>query len=341
MTYGSINIEEILRSYEKNRLNNKRLLQERREEIYALIPRIEVIDSSSKMSYIEAAKKRALGIAAAPDTPADKQRLKEEKASLLKQHGYPEDYLEPIYTCPICKDTGYVEADSSNTAPVKKCSCFTDQIVSGLYIQSNLSRILEKENFDTFDLSYYSTQKNGQQYSPHENISSILKKSKEFASGFDSKTENRGNILIYGETGMGKTFLTNCIAKELLDNGHSVLYLSANELFEKVLGGFVMKEQKELEDLYRFVYNSELLIIDDLGTELTNNFVLSQLFELINRREISGLSTLISTNLTVSQLSERYGERIMSRIVANYTVFYMYGDNIRYQKRKNAINKNS
>ena len=99
-----------------------------------------------------------------------------------------------------------------------------------------------------------------------------------------------------------------------------------------------MNQKNELEDLYKYIYNSELLIIDDLGTELTNNFVLSQLFEIINQRHISGLATLISTNLSMKQLRDKYSERIMSRIVANYTVFNIYGDNIRYQKRKQAIN---
>ena len=99
-----------------------------------------------------------------------------------------------------------------------------------------------------------------------------------------------------------------------------------------------MQQKIELEDLYKYIYNCELLIIDDLGTELTNSFVQSQLFEIINKRELSGLSTLISTNLSMLQLRDKYSERIMSRIVANYTVFNIYGDNIRYQKRKKAIN---
>ena len=123
-----------------------------------------------------------------------------------------------------------------------------------------------------------------------------------------------------------------------MDRKHSVFYLSANELFEDILAGHIMKNDNDYTDLYNFIYNCELLIIDDLGTELTNNFVLSELFEIINKRSIIGKSTLISTNLSIKQLRDRYTERIMSRIVDNYTVFNMYGDNIRYQKRKQAIN---
>ncbi|MCM1272548.1 MAG: ATP-binding protein [Clostridium sp.] len=345
MNYSSLNIEEILRGYEKRRLENKRQLQKRREQIYALIPRIEEIDGTSTSLYIEAARNRVLHTAdrqTTGDTKSTNRALRQEKETLLKKHGYPSDYLDPIYTCRLCHDTGYVEADdSSSQTLVRKCTCFTNQIIDALYLSSNLDKVLEQENFDTFDMSYYSKEKSDQQFSPHENMGNILKRSREFTKSFEVKERDRGNILMYGETGMGKTFLTNCIAKELLDKGHSVLYLSANELFETILSSYVMNQKTEFAELYNYIYNSELLIIDDLGTELTNNFVLSQLFEIINQRSIKGVSTLISSNLTMTGLRERYSERIVSRIIADYTVFYMYGDNIRYQKRKKTITSNT
>lgn len=334
MTSKPLSIENILHEYEKIRLNNKRLLQERKEKIYSEIPRISDIDSESTFSYLDVARMRVLG----QDNTKEKtslasyknRELAKEKALLLEQHGYPSDYLDPIYNCKKCQDTGYIAQE--------KCSCFITRIIDSLYIQSNLSNILEKENFKTFSFEYYSKEKPiDKQYSPFENVSSIVEHSKKFVKRFSTQELDRGNLLIYGETGLGKTFLTNCIAKDLLDSGHSVLYLSAGELFESVLAGYLMNQKIELEDLFRYIYNSELLIIDDLGTELTNNFVLSQLFEIINQRGISGRSTLISTNLSMKQLRDRYSERIMSRIIANYTVFNMYGDNIRYQKRKKEI----
>lgn len=335
MTYNTLNIEDILHEYEQTRLNNKRLLQKRRDKIYSEIPRISEIDSTAAVSYLQAARLRVMGQDAdkshTKTTKSANRALTSEKQQLLVNAGYPADYLDPIYNCPICQDTGYVNQ--------QKCSCFVNRIVDALYLQSNLKNILAKENFNTFSLEYYSKEiPADKQYSPYENISNILERSKDFTQRFEDTKSERGNLLIYGETGLGKTFLTNCIAKALLDNGHSVLYLSAGELFESVLAGYIMNQKFELEDLYRYIYNSELLIIDDLGTELTNNFVLSQLFEIINKRETGGLSTLISTNLTMKQLRDRYSERIMSRIIANYTVFNIYGDNIRYQKRKKAIN---
>lgn len=335
MNKETMSIEDILHTYERNRLANKRILQERKEEIYALIPRIDEISKTQALSYLEVARRRVRGESSLDTCSMQEANrlLTEEKKELLVQAGYPEDYLEPIYTCPKCQDTGYVGQE--------KCSCFIDQIIDTLYLQSNLKNILAKENFGSFQMEYYSKDVDGdKEFSSYDNMSKVVEKSKNFVKSFEEKNRERGNILIYGETGMGKTFLSNCIAKELLDKKHTVLYLSANELFEDVLAGYLMQQKKHLEDLYQYVYNCELLIIDDLGTELTNSFVSSQLFEIINKRELSGLSTLISTNLTMMQLRDRYSERVMSRLIANYTVFNIYGDNIRYQKRKKAINKN-
>ncbi|MBQ9277938.1 MAG: ATP-binding protein [Lachnospiraceae bacterium] len=328
-----MSIEDIIHEYEQIRLNNFRKSQERKEEIYNKIPRIKDIDEESSLSYIKAAKMK-LNNQSDEDVELIKEknrRLTEEKKELLKNNNYPEDYLEPIYNCSICKDTGYVNQD--------RCRCFTNKIIDGLYEQSNLRNIFKKENFDTFSLDYYSKElySGDRAYSPYENVKNILSLSHKLIDKFDTDT-GCANILIYGETGLGKTFLTNCIAKELLDRNHSVFYLSANELFEDVLAGFIMQNNDSYFDLYNLIYNCELLIIDDLGTELTNNFVLSELFEIINKRSIMNKSTLISTNLSIKQLRDRYTERIMSRIVDNYTVFNIYGENIRYKKRKQAIN---
>ncbi|MBQ7706434.1 MAG: ATP-binding protein [Lachnospiraceae bacterium] len=332
MTYQKMSIEDILHDYERLRLSNNRTLQNRKNEIYSRIPRIREIDAENSLSYISAAKMK-LNNKSANEISSIKQKNRErtaEKKKLLLENGFPEDYLEPIYNCPVCKDTGFIDQ--------KRCKCFLDKIIGGLYLQSNLKNIFKKENFDTFSLDYYSKEIPAQKaFSPYDNVKNILDKTHEIIKDFEN---NKGcaNILIYGETGLGKTFLTNCIAKELLDGGHSVFYLSANELFEDILAGYKMNNNKSYSDLYNYIYNCELLIIDDLGTELTNNFVLSELFEIINKREITDKSTLVSTNLSIKQLRDRYSERIMSRIVDNYTVFNIYGDNIRYQKRKQAYN---
>ncbi|MDO5126882.1 MAG: ATP-binding protein [Eubacteriales bacterium] len=334
MIGNELRIEDILHEYEKTRLENKRRLQERTEEVYEKIPEIESLDRENKLAYLQAAKLR---IAKDDASIAEANQLQEacrirskRKKSLLVSTGYAADYLDTIYQCKVCKDTGFIDGS--------RCRCFLTRIIDSLYLQSNLKNVLAQENFNTFSFEYYSKEiPSGMSYSPYDNMMQIVKRSGEFINCFKKEDCFAGNILIYGETGLGKTFLTNCIAKELLDDGHSVFYLSANDLFESILAEYLLNRKTDLEDLYKYIYNTELLIIDDLGTELTNNFVASQLFEIVNKRNLTKRSTLISTNLSMKQLRDRYSERIMSRIIDNYIVFNIYGDNIRYQKRKKAI----
>ena len=198
-------------------------------------------------------------------------------------------------------------------------------------------------------MDYYSREPVSEEtLSPYENVSVILDMLHRYIDSFEdnftqllNSTDDdiivKPNILFWGNTGLGKTFLTNCIAKELLDRGHSVLYLSANDLFENLIGSYIMQGKTELEDLYKLVYNCELLVIDDLGTEYTNNFVRSQLFEIINKRALERKSTLISTNLDLTALENNYTPRTVSRLLENYNIFNLYGDNIRYQKLRNSI----
>ena len=331
MNHTPLRIEDILHEYENTRLKNKGIAYARRDEVYERLPRVKELSEGGTLRYLAAARARVGGQDISGENKAAVQKENRQNSaevrSLLKEAGYPEDYLDPIYDCPLCKDTGYIDD--------KRCSCFTKKLIDRLYLQSNLTNILDRENFETFDTTYYSKEPaEGLPKSPYENITGVLHDAKAFVRDFKPGGGN-GNILIYGETGLGKTFLSNCIAKEILDKGHTVLYLSSNELFERLLGPFLMGKDNSLSELYGLLFDCELLIIDDLGTEFTNDFVRTQFFELINRRILLGRSTLISTNLGLKQLSENYTERVMSRIIADYTVFYLYGDNIRYQKRRN------
>lgn len=333
MIFEPLSISKIMKEYEQTRLYNTRLATERREEIYSKLPAIEELDNSSTRAYLSSAITRITGSGDGCEDFKSVSQLNRkrsaQKRQLLVEAGYPEDYLDPIYTCPMCKDTGYIDQE--------RCSCFRDKLINSLYLQSNLTNILEMENFNTFKLDYYSKDKiTGYQCSPYDNIVNILNSAKGFVENFSSKSSHRGNILIYGEVGLGKTFLTNCIAKGILDKGHQVFYLTANELFQNILSPYLMNQEKDLADLYKYVYNCELLIIDDLGTELINSFTISNLFEVINQRNVQGKSTIISTNLGLKELKTKYSERIMSRLMDGYTVYNIYGDNIRYQKRFNT-----
>ncbi len=250
MNFELLKKENILHDYEQVRLRNKRRLQERQEEIYAKIPEIKQLQSENKLSYIALAKKKALGQAADTQEISNQNRSNSARIQeLLLTHGYPAAYLEPIYDCPVCKDLAYVDG--------KVCACFERRIVDALYRQSNMTQVLDSENFDTFDLDYYShtiPENRNWSVSPYDNAKNVLHLVHRFVNTFATQDTERGNLLLYGETGLGKTFLTNCIAKALLDEGHTVLYLSANDLFEQVFGQYLMNKKLELEELYKYIY---------------------------------------------------------------------------------------
>lgn len=316
------------------RTDNEKIRNARYDEIYNKIPEIRDIDENITALAVAETKKRIMGSSSdSDDSSSDINiRLKEladRKTQLLIENGYSSDYLEPIYNCDKCKDWGELNG--------QVCSCVKLIRIKELYKRSNLQDIFERENFSTFSLDYYSREKGTRPKSPHENASHLLAKAKNFVENFDS---DHGNILLYGNTGLGKTFLSNCIAKELLDSGHSVLYLSANELFEDILGSYIMTHNRSsaLEAVYEYVYSSDLLIIDDLGTELMTNFTRSQLFEIINKRMLSKHSTIITTNLDLETLEDKYTERVMSRIADGYVLYPLYGDDIRYLKHKKPKN---
>ena len=201
-----------------------------------------------------------------------------------------------------------------------------------LYTQSNLQEILEKENFSTFSLDYYSSNHKDPLTgrSSLEAVQTALHICHEFVDTF---SEDFRNILLYGDTGVGKTFLSHCIAKEVMDSSYSVIYFSASRLFDVLAKNMFGKKEEETDDSLEYIYNCDLLIIDDLGTELANTFTISQLFSCLNERILRRKSTIISTNLALDDIKTIYSERIFSRISSHYTMLRLTGDDIRIQKK--------
>lgn len=313
-----------MRIYEKKQLDNENRLRGRYEEVYERIPRLRELDQSiSEISVRQARRMLDGDEAALSELRGDLHLLFEEKKLLLAQAGYPADYLEESWECPECKDTGYVGS--------RKCRCFKKAIIDYLYTQSNIRTVLEKENFDTFSLEYYSERHidplTGR--SSAEAIRTALAACRRFTHDF---ADEGGNLLLYGDTGVGKTFLTHCVAKELLDQTFSVIYFTASQLFDIFARKQFDKDADAALD-YEHIYDCDLLIIDDLGTEFANVFTTSQLFVCLNERLLRGKSTMISTNLSLDDLNNMYSERVFSRITSAYTVLRITGDDIRIQKK--------
>ena len=325
MSLTNSQYDEIMRGYEARQLVNKHKQSERLEKLYALEPRIKEIDDSISTYSVACAKKLIDGDnTALAKLRQDIASFKKEKEQLLISQGYPADYLSPIYTCPDCKDTGYIDGE--------KCHCLKQAIIDTIYTQSNVKNILERENFSVFSYDYYSdTQKD-----PKTGLTSLetakraVAECERFIADFGTTSQN---LLFYGNTGVGKTFFTNCIAKELLEKSYSVIYFTAFQLFD-ILSKGVFEKDADAIAAHQNIFDCDLLIIDDLGTELSNAFTVSQLFLCVNERILREKSTIISTNLNLVELRDLYSERTFSRISNNYNIIKLFGDDIRIQKRK-------
>lgn len=336
------NIHNLLRNeYEKRQKESYDLLMERRREVYSKVPRIEEIDHEIHLIGIKYNKMILMGTTSSQAAESEllkaSKRLKDEKERLLKEYSYPIDYLESEYKCEKCKDTGFVE-DSSGTA---KCTCYSQQYINYLFNQSNL-RLALLENFSSFNENYYPESVNeavyGIKISPRQNILKIRDRAMSFIENFDKPNEK--NLYFCGPTGVGKTFMVNCIAAELLNRERTVLYQTAPSLYNTINEYRLMSFKDEAyEDMsYNNLFNVDLLIIDDLGTESPTAARYAELLNILNIRQENNLSrackTIISTNLSVAKLREFYDERVASRIIGGFDLYRFAGEDIRMLKKK-------
>jgi len=297
--------------------------------VYARIPRIRALDAEIRatMSDLVAVALGADRNGRVEDIRLRNLELQEQQRSELVRAGFSERYLDDEYICPDCHDTGYIRTEM--------CDCLLK-----LYKQEqreSLSSLfkLGDETFDNFDLSYYdNTPAPDTGISPRRSMEIIYETCVEYARKFGKKSMN---LFFNGAPGLGKTFLSACIARVVAENGHSVVYDMASSIFAKFEDVKFLRtdDPEEVRAEVKRCLECDMLILDDLGTEMTTAFTISALYELINTRLVTGRKTIVSSNLTLNELRRRYSEQIMSRLEGEYQVLTFRGDDIR--KKRNAL----
>ena len=251
--------------------------------------------------------------------------LQQEKRLLLTRLGLPGDYLEEKPKCSRCNDTGFLGSEV--------CSC-----LRGYYAREQnkeLSGLLDlgSQSFETFDFDYYSPLPDSELgISPRANMERVYDVCQDYAHEFSPKS---GNLLLSGGTGLGKTFLSASIARVVSAGGHSVVYDTAGHIFSLFEAQkFGRETDEETDGAVSRALSCDLLILDDLGTELMTSFVQSAIYQIINTRLITGKKTVISTNLRPDEIGRRYGAPVLSRLQGEYQLLLFFGEDIRRQKRK-------
>ncbi len=331
-------LDLLLVEYGQKKRDAEFALEKRKEKIYKKIPRLEEIDEQINKISINKTKSiliNKLTNSLNTEFENDLMKLKEERKKILENEQIDESFFKPKYECEKCKDTGYITYSDKKT---QMCNCLKQRLINISYNKSNLSN-LQKENFKNFDINRFSNEVNIEKYkmniSPRENIENIKKASQYFVENFNNADVK--NLFFTGNTGLGKTYMTNCIANELIKQGKTVLYQTAPVLLETIIDNkFNKYRNSSMSDFNNQVLNVDLLIIDDLGTECINSMKISELFTIINARSLNlnnrVTKTIISTNLSIEKIFGVYEERIGSRIAGFYDIYYFFGEDLRLIK---------
>ncbi len=302
--YTRENYKKITERYTDMRQNAQAAADMRRAELESISAELKSIDGQMRGVGLEIFKTACAG---GDLTPIREKNLAlgKRRREIILSLGYPEDYDEPKYNCNKCSDTGFINE--------KMCPCFKEALTLENIASSGMGKLIEKQSFENFDLSWY-----GEGTEAYAHACRNLKIARAFVKNFGNMYDN---LLIYGNTGTGKTHLSSAIAKQIIARGFDVLYDSSQNIIsafedDKFRSGYSSSYESKSEKYLE----CDLLIIDDLGTEFSTQFTVSCLYNLINTRQNRGLSTIISTNLSVKELKDRYDGRITSRILGpDYT----------------------
>ncbi|WP_055071950.1 ATP-binding protein [Clostridium massiliamazoniense] len=321
---------ELMDYYENIRKTEKDNLHKRKKEIEENHPEIIKMDNEIGRLSVK------LSLTVMKNSPdKDKEILKikdrieslrEQKYETLVANGYNMFYLNLNYKCDKCKDTGYVG--------INKCTCYNKNLINIYYKKSNIEKLLQSNNFNNFDLDKFrKVAIEGEPMSPYENMQRNYDRIQN--SYLNNFHNNNMNLLFFGNSGTGKSFFSHCIAKYLMDNGFLVVYRTADELL-KTLNELRFSKDKSstLKDLEALLYDCDLLIIDDLGTELISDYNVTEFFTFLNKKLLNNKKMLISTNFSLNRIKENYDERISSRLLGNFTPIKFFGDDIRVESKR-------
>ncbi len=324
MAFNAENYRRIRAEYETKYKRAQDEADRRREHLHENVPGVREIDALLSRVGLDIMQAIVKGGGATGVEVAEIRRrnvkLQARRAELLRQFGYPEDYSDVKYQCPLCSDSGYVDG--------KMCACMKKELVMAGCESSGMGHLMRTQSFDNFSLDYYARNK-AELSEMERNLAVALRFSEEFSG------RGSGNLLLMGGTGLGKTHLCSAMARVIIERGYDVYYTGAQgmisdferERFGNSSAGFGPGG----EDSGRY-FECDLLIIDDLGTEVVNQFTVACLFNVINTRLSQGSPTIINTNLGAADMKTRYADRIVSRLLGEYRTLRFVGHDIRAQK---------
>jgi DNA replication protein DnaC len=316
-----------LQRFDEDRQRRADQFNARRRRVFREIPEMEDIErelQGTVSRIISSALRRGTDPVPAIRVLRDRNlELQQRREELMRAHGFPADYLEEKPRCAFCGDSGYRGGEV--------CSCLQNYYAREQIAE--LSRMLDigTQSFDTFRLDWYSDERQGRRYSPRETARHNFDVCRAYAEDFGRRG---GNLLLFGAPGLGKTFLSACIARVVSEDGFSVVYDTAGHIFTRCEQAKFRREDEEAEEDVRRYKKCDLLILDDLGTEMLTGFVQSALYELVNDRLLNGKSTIINTNLDPEEIGRRYSPQVLSRIEGEYEILPFIGEDIRRIRRE-------
>jgi len=313
-------IEQTLYELEKKRTYEKNKAEYIKNKIYGEIKELKKIDEQIAQRGIDSLQLLYSGdFSNKKDIFNRIEDLKKKKTELLKMHNYCEQDFLPKISCKKCGDKGIVDG--------QYCICLKQAVASKLYSITSLESVLEKENFETFNLELFSNKALKGEKSPRANMKKIYQDCVLYTNNFG---ENSENLFFTGSTGVGKTFMINCIAADLLKKGVYIIYMISSDLIDLLRKSRLSDYSGTIDASFvEALYDCELLIIDDLGTENATDFAIDELFNLLNKRILSNKKMIISTNLTLNELESMYSIRILSRIIGHFKSYKFLGNDIR------------